>query len=961
MQSTTSIPTPNNINSKDVNQNISIVPNQQSIKMEVLQFKDDVLKEIKLLKKSISEKFQSNTSLISEKFTTYDNKIMSLSERVIELSEKINSDNNAKNNISSLIEFKNKTRDHLLTMEIKINNIDKEMRNNIFRIDNILTDSVIYPGIIGKSCKFKTFHQMLDHVLSQISQNKTYREKNTLDLNTYKKKLESIVQNLQSQKDGIVQQNNNLINKKMDEIEEKFKSLISLYDERLSGTRAENSQYIKNMEETVNRFKNELIEFEKLKGKIFEEIKEEGAILRKENEKTQNIFLGYKREFNLLKDRFTQLSEFIKDVRFRINIGQEVKKRDFYLMSSKIDFSKKQKIENNNNEINITNNEENETNKELSELGEEKQNKENDNRKYGFFSHDNKNKGKNINLVNNHNKKSRTNTASDGKDRKKNNNENDNINNLNNKNNKIFEKNANINNLLPKDSNSKDNNFKEINEENKDKIKNEKEIDGNFLKKINTERRRSSITVKSIMGELNELNKFDELNNNEIKKEQNQNNNNNNTIKNQIFIQEKKDIQDLIEEKKNSDIDNLNKLNINYTNKAINNNKFSKNINFNSNNISNNKNNNNLNIKNEKLSHNNSQEDKNIINDLSKKNINTRNNQIKIFNGIINIKDNLKNESNINKEYLSKEKKIIIKNDENNKILNSPKDIFSTVNEYNSGNNYNNVIGSKKNSKIYSPPKSPKKIITRIQSAINNNLPNLNNNNSNSNYLNKKQQTIRPSSSANNLYKGRNLKNQRIIIDSSYKTPVSLSKTIILEEDKKIKNINYNSAKKNNNNDINSEIYFLPNYTQFRANKIKTNINPNVQALQHGVQQLYENSFFDKQSQIGNLNKKNLGIENIKKSSLNKTNYYKQNKLYNRNIEAREIQGMIYNLQGYIKGYDSNFMSQNELREEKKKFSKNSSYYKLKEIVNENRKNNIDISSNKNKRNFVEIGFNNYK
>ena len=204
MQSTTSVPTPNNVNSKDVNQNISIVPNQQSIKMEVLQFKDEVLKEIKLLKKSITEKFQSNTSLISEKFTTYDNKIMSLSERVIELSERINSDNNAKNNISSLIEFKNKTRDHLLTMEIKINNIDKEMRNNIFRIDNILTDSVIYPGIIGKSCKFKTFHQMLDHVLSQISQNKTYREKNTLDLNTYKKKLESIVQNLQSQKDGII-------------------------------------------------------------------------------------------------------------------------------------------------------------------------------------------------------------------------------------------------------------------------------------------------------------------------------------------------------------------------------------------------------------------------------------------------------------------------------------------------------------------------------------------------------------------------------------------------------------------------------------------------------------------------------------------------------------------------------------------------------------------------------------
>ena len=153
-----------------INQSISLVPNQQSIKMEVLQFKDEVLRELKLLKKSISEKYESNASIISEKLNTYDNKIISLNERIIELSSKINTDNNTKTDISSLIEFKNKTRDHLLTMDIKVNNIDKEMRNNIFRIDNILTDSVLYPGIIGKSCKFKTFHQMLDHVLSQISQ-----------------------------------------------------------------------------------------------------------------------------------------------------------------------------------------------------------------------------------------------------------------------------------------------------------------------------------------------------------------------------------------------------------------------------------------------------------------------------------------------------------------------------------------------------------------------------------------------------------------------------------------------------------------------------------------------------------------------------------------------------------------------------------------------------------------------
>ena len=255
---------------------------------------------------------------------------------------------------------------------------------------------------------------LLDYILSQLSQNKTFREKNALDLNTYKKKLESIVQTLQSQKDGIIQQNNKLINKKMEEIEEKFKSLIALYDERLSGTRAENAKYIKSMEETMNKLKIELTDIESLKGKIFEEIKAEGYKLRKDNEKTQNIFIGYKKEFHLLKDRFTQLSEFIKDVRFRINIGQELKRRDFYQMSNKIDFTKKQKIENNKNkETNLTNNEVNESNNELYEFLEDKENikkddEENPYKRTGFFSSDNNTKSVN-NII--YNKKVKNNSV----------------------------------------------------------------------------------------------------------------------------------------------------------------------------------------------------------------------------------------------------------------------------------------------------------------------------------------------------------------------------------------------------------------------------------------------------------------------------------------------------------------------------------------------------------------------
>ncbi len=53
-------------------------------------------------------------------------------------------------------------------------------------------------------------------------------------------------------------------------------------------------------------------------------------------------FEGYKKEFNLIKNRFTQLSEFIKDVRFRANLGNGITKREALNLSNQIDFTKKQ-------------------------------------------------------------------------------------------------------------------------------------------------------------------------------------------------------------------------------------------------------------------------------------------------------------------------------------------------------------------------------------------------------------------------------------------------------------------------------------------------------------------------------------------------------------------------------------------------------------------------------------------
>ena len=66
-------------------------------------------------------------------------------------------------------------------------------------------------------------------------------------------------------------------------------------------------------------------------------------------DKISNKFDKNNNEFHLIKNRFTKLSEFIKDVRFRRNLGEmnqnnyNKERKQYREMSYKIDFSKKHK------------------------------------------------------------------------------------------------------------------------------------------------------------------------------------------------------------------------------------------------------------------------------------------------------------------------------------------------------------------------------------------------------------------------------------------------------------------------------------------------------------------------------------------------------------------------------------------------------------------------------------------
>ena len=219
------------------NEDLMLGVSSKSIKMDLLRFKDDILKDMKKMENRLNKKYLNIEESINEKINTFELKINSFEQKIIELSNFINIDKSMKEKIESLEQFKEEMKDTLFTRRAKYNEFEKKVNDEINRINDTLLDSVIYPGIFGPSTKFKTFHDFIDYVLFELNQLILFKDKSGLDLNPFKKKIEQYIEAFKIQI-------NNLCSKEftinsINQSEESIKGIVKLYEDSLKKIRFE--------------------------------------------------------------------------------------------------------------------------------------------------------------------------------------------------------------------------------------------------------------------------------------------------------------------------------------------------------------------------------------------------------------------------------------------------------------------------------------------------------------------------------------------------------------------------------------------------------------------------------------------------------------------------------------------------------------------------------------------------
>ena len=332
-----------NDNNNDGKNDPIVALSSNNMKSDILFFKDETLKEIKEVQKKMSAKYVGLDNDIKDKLESYENRINAYESKIMELARLINTDKIVREKVDKLMEFKEKVDESMLTERIRLDNFRNDLYSNVNRIDQILKDTVLYPGVIGGICRHKTFHDLIDYILSECSKNVTFREKTAVDFKNNKLKLDNIITSFNAQINKLSETTSEFTKKSVRECEDKMRSIFMIYDDRLQDARIENANYAIGLEKVTETLQNELKNFYSIKKEIYDKVNKSITEMKNENSKVIKLFLGYKKGFGVLQYKFTQLSDFIKDVRFRNNLKEDVNRREYAKMSDLINFDKKKK------------------------------------------------------------------------------------------------------------------------------------------------------------------------------------------------------------------------------------------------------------------------------------------------------------------------------------------------------------------------------------------------------------------------------------------------------------------------------------------------------------------------------------------------------------------------------------------------------------------------------------------
>ena len=299
-------------------------------------FQNELLNDLKKLELQLNAKVASVNQIVLTKTGEYDSKFSKIFENLTELISQMAERKYDNERVEELLKMRNKFSDQIIENQSRISIIDKTLENALFRYDKIFLDNLSVPGLIGVGCKFKNCASYFKYIDNDIQVNQKFKEEGITNLKTFSEKVDNRLKKSEGDIAQIMQNVNRICDVKFELFLKKFEEKVLSQENLITQTRLENSKYATDLINASTDLKIQWDKLENIKNEIYGRYDEEIDKFKKLVHVIDRNFKKQQEEFNVFKQRFSQLAEYLKDFK---NHSKNYKE-----MAKNIDFTKKQKL-----------------------------------------------------------------------------------------------------------------------------------------------------------------------------------------------------------------------------------------------------------------------------------------------------------------------------------------------------------------------------------------------------------------------------------------------------------------------------------------------------------------------------------------------------------------------------------------------------------------------------------------
>ena len=187
----------------------------------------------KILHKELTREVLNIKDDISKKFFDYDNKMINYVSEIENKMENLNEKWNRLFEEINVVKVKNEKSEQLETKindfqlliaqhDVRINNLMKDLSDACFKYDKMFLNNLQVPGQIGDCCKWKNLKEYLIYKKKEFNLLDAYKQKNQMNFQSYKDKLDLITGKLNNQVDNFLKTSFEYTSSKIEEIKKEL-------------------------------------------------------------------------------------------------------------------------------------------------------------------------------------------------------------------------------------------------------------------------------------------------------------------------------------------------------------------------------------------------------------------------------------------------------------------------------------------------------------------------------------------------------------------------------------------------------------------------------------------------------------------------------------------------------------------------------------------------------------------